>query len=138
MQQFNPNEVLREVQKYFSPGEYEFELFLLLLFPLILLAATAVYFNRANKGTFNLEEVLSEKDFEFIEMVRQTKKLEDFDRDFLIELALKSEIFPIYLIFIDKDAFLKAEADLISEIPSEKTTQNYRLQLLKKLKKQLF
>lgn len=130
---------IKAVNRYFSSGAYDFEVLLLLLFPAIIILIMLLLQKRAPSVESEMEKI-SEKDFDFIEMVRLQKGLEEFDRDFLLQLSFESSVSPVYQILIDKDVFEKIEAQLIDKISErgESTDSNKRIRYLRKLKLKLF
>lgn len=130
--------VLREVSEYFSRSDYELEILLLLLTPIVLISFVA-YFHKGFKGTYSAESSLNKRDFELIEMVRKTKRLEEFDRDFLLELAIENSIKPPYLPFIDKKSINKLEKELLKKAKHDnQKTESERLRLFRQIKQSLF
>ncbi|EKD83270.1 MAG: hypothetical protein ACD_39C00776G0002 [uncultured bacterium] len=131
-------EFLRSLSEFFSQTDYEAELLLLLILPVSMLIIFLFYINSRRSAT-SLFDTIPEKDLEFIDTVRLQKGLEEFDRDFLIELALTSRVKPGY-IFIDLDAFTKAEQGLKSKLleQGDNPEKDNKYQHLLKLKSKLF
>lgn len=131
-------ELLRSISDFFSQGDYEAEIILLFILPVSAMVIF-FFFIKSRQSSANPFESIPAKDMEFIDTVRLQKGLEEFDRDFLLELALTYKAKPGY-IFIDPDVFNKVEKNLridlneSGEIPEE----NNRFKHLLKLKKKLF
>ncbi len=132
-------ENIKAVNRYFKSGAYDFEILLVLLFPAIILILLLIFQRRSGSAQAEIEKI-PEKDFDFIEMVRLQKGLEEFDRDFLLQLSFEAGLKPIYQILIDKDAFEKIEEELIDSISErgERADANKRVRYLRKLKLKLF
>jgi hypothetical protein len=130
---------IRTVDRYFKGDSYEFEIFLALLLPAIMIILFLVFTRNKSGKTIDIEK-LSKKDFDFIEVVRLQKGLEEFDRDFLLQLAYEYALKPVYQILIDKDAYEKIENEIISDIAlkGESVNSNKRVRYLRKLKLKLF
>jgi hypothetical protein len=133
-------ELLRTLDDYFSAGNLDTEMFFLLLFPALLLIIFLFIFNRESSGNKDPFATISEKDMDFVETVRQQKGLEEFDRDFLLNLALNYSIRPVYQIFIDAEIFSSVEKELTREIldKNEDPAGNKSLKHMKHLHKKLF
>lgn len=134
------HELLRTLNDYFKAGNFETEIFMLLLFPAILILLFLYIFNRESTGSSDLLQSIAEKDMEFIETVSQQKGLEEFDRDFLITLGLNNKVRPVYKVFIDQETFEDIEKMLINEVveKGENPAANKRLTQLRLLHKRLF
>ena len=132
-------ENLKAVNRYFKGGAYDFEIFLVLLFPAFLIIIYLLLQRRQANMASELEKI-SDKDFDFIEMVRLQKGLEEFDRDFLLQLSFESSITPVYQVLIDKGVFEMVEASLLDRLnkQGESTESNKRIKYLRKLKAKLF
>ncbi|MDN5278078.1 MAG: hypothetical protein PWR01_2043 [Clostridiales bacterium] len=132
-------ENIKAVNRYFKSGTYDLEIFLALLLPAILILTFLFLYRRDAGKTLDLDEI-PEKDFDFIEMVRLQKGLEEFDRDFLLQLSVENSIAPLYQILIDKGVFEKIETRIMNEISEkgENASQNKRVRYLRKLKMKLF
>lgn len=130
---------IKAVNRYFKGGAYDFEVFLLLLFPAILLIVFLILQRRSTSVEAEIDKI-SDKDFDFIEMVRLQKGLEEFDRDFILQLSFENSIKPIYQALIDKEVFEKIETSLIDKISDkgESADGNKRVRYLRKLKLKLF
>lgn len=133
-------ELLRTINDYFSAGHFETEMFLLLLFPALLLIIFIFIFSRESTGNKDPFAAIPEKDMDFIETVRLQKGLEEFDRDFLITLALNYKIRPVYQIFIDHVTFEAIESSLVNELTekNENLTSNKSLNQIRILRRKLF
>jgi hypothetical protein len=109
------------------------------LFPAFILIIILLLQRRSASTQAEIEKI-PEKDFDFIEMVRLQKGLEEFDRDFLLQLSFEAGLKPVYQILIDKDAFEKIEEGLIDSISErgERADANKRVRYLRKLKLKLF
>ncbi|GEM_PF-928055 len=132
-------ENIKYVNRYFNSGAYDFEILLVLLFP----AITIILFLLLQKREASVQaamEKVSDKDMDFIEMVRMQKGLEEFDRDFLMQLSFENSIKPIYQVFIDKQVFEKIESIQIEKLAErdEIPDSNKRIRYLRKLKAKLF
>lgn len=130
---------IKAVKRYFTEGAYENEIFLALIFPAVLILLFILVIRR-DKSEVNIHANIPDKDFDFIEMVRLQKGLEEFDRDLLIELASENSIKPLYQVLIDKELFEKVENELIEQIAAkgESPDQNRRIRYLRKVKSKLF
>ena len=136
----NAPETIKAVDRYFSQGEdYDFEIFFLLLFPAIVILIFLYFSRKSSNKEIELDKI-PEKDMDFIEMVRLQKGLEEFDRDFLLQLSFENSVKPIYQLLIDKDVFEKVEKTLINLQKDNKTSSgsNKRLDYLRSLKFKLF
>ncbi|GAB4273192.1 MAG: hypothetical protein Kow0029_12640 [Candidatus Rifleibacteriota bacterium] len=133
-------ENIKAVNRYFKSSEYDYEIFLALLLPSILIIAFLIIYRHESGGKALDIEKIPEKDMDFIEMVRLQKGLEEFDRDFLLQLSLENSVEPIYQILIDKDVFENIESKLIDQIAAkaESANSNKRVAYLRKLKMKLF
>ncbi|MEW6711310.1 MAG: hypothetical protein AB1403_15890 [Candidatus Riflebacteria bacterium] len=132
-------ENIKYVNRYFKSGAYDFEILLVLLFPAIAIILFLILQKREAAVQAEIERV-SEKDMDFIEMVRLQKGLEEFDRDFLLQLSFENAIKPVYQIFIDKQIFEKVESFQMEKLAEmgEKVDSNKRIRYLRKLKLKLF
>jgi hypothetical protein len=136
----NAPETIKAVDRYFSRGEaYDLEIFLLLLFPAIVILIF-LYFSRKDSSKEIELDKIPEKDMDFIEMVRLQKGLEEFDRDFLLQLSFENSIKPIYQLLIDKNVFEQIERKIIkSEKRKESSSSSSkRIDYLRSLKLKLF
>ena len=131
-------EFLRSISEFFGQTNYELEMLLLLILPVILVIIFFFYVKNWRSSTHMFESIPA-KDMEFIETVRLQKGLEEFDRDFLLELALNFHVKPGY-IFIDIEVLNKAEQGLKIQLleDGEVPEKNSRYQHLLKLKSKLF
>ncbi|KAF1079692.1 MAG: hypothetical protein GQF41_4007 [Candidatus Rifleibacterium amylolyticum] len=131
-------EFLRSLSQFFSEANYEAEIILMLILPISALVIFLFYLN-SRRSSANPFESIPAKDMEFIDTVRLQKGLEEFDRDFLLELALSYKVKPGY-IFIDPEAFLKVETGFRLQLLEDGETpeNNNRFKHLLKLKKKLF
>ncbi|MFZ5949963.1 MAG: hypothetical protein ACOYXC_04630 [Candidatus Rifleibacteriota bacterium] len=130
---------IKHVNRYFKSGAYDFEILLVLLFPAITIILFLILQKREATVQAEMEKV-SDKDLDFIEMVRLQKGLEEFDRDFLMQLSFENSIKPVYQIFIDKQIFEKIESVQIEKLTEkgEMSDSNKRIRYLRKLKLKLF
>ncbi|MGM0599104.1 MAG: hypothetical protein ACQETH_04720 [Candidatus Rifleibacteriota bacterium] len=136
----NAPETIKAVDRYFSQGEaYELEIFFLLLFPAIVILIFLYFSRKSSSKEIDLDKI-PEKDMDFIEMVRLQKGLEEFDRDFLLQLSFENSVKPIYQLLIDKNIFEQVEKTLISRQKEKEgnTSRNKRLNYLRSLKLKLF
>jgi len=133
-------EILRTLNDYFSQGSYEADLFLMLLFPLILIFVFIWVMRSNSTGEKDPFLVIPPKDMDFIETLRQQKGLEEFDRDFLIDLALNNNIKPVYQIFLSLESFEKIEKSITQKLKEkdQNPSADRSLNQLKSLKKRLF
>ncbi|EKD82934.1 MAG: hypothetical protein ACD_39C00998G0004 [uncultured bacterium] len=131
-------EFLRSISDFFSQTNYEVEMLLLLILPFIMLVIFMFYL-RSRRSSTALFDSIPAKDLEFIDTVRLQKGLEEFDRDFLLEIALTYGVKPGY-IFIDAEAFTKAEHAFKIKLleQGDSPEKNGRYQHLLKLKSKLF
>jgi len=131
-------EFLRNISEFFSEGNYESEIILLLILPVSAFVIFA-FFLHSRRASANPFDSIPEKDIEFIDTVRLQKGLEEFDRDFLLELALNYKVKPGY-IFIDVEVFSKVERDFKIDLTEngEDPETNSRFKHLLKLRKKLF
>lgn len=132
-------ENIKEVNKYFKVGAYEYEILLALLFPALLILVF-LFVTRKGAGKALELDKIPQKDLDFIEMVRLQKGLEEFDRDFLLQLSVENAIMPLYQALIDKETFEKIETKLIDSLndEGENANANKRVKYLRKLKMKLF
>jgi hypothetical protein len=130
---------IREVNRYFKGGAYDFEIFLALLLPAILILLFLIFARKGAGKSIDVEE-LSDKDYDFIEVVRQQKGLEEFDRDFLLQLSFEHSVKPLYQILIDKDVYEKVEQEFVNEANEQgkHSEADKRIRHLRKLKLKLF
>lgn len=133
-------ELLEALNKYFSKTNNDLELLILLGIPFLMIALLIMFLRGLRIKHNDFSEILSDKDYEFIEIIRQTKKLEEFDRDLLIELSIQSKMKPIYLAFIDKQSFLNIEADLAHKLKKDgrPLSDNPKHKALRAIRKKLF
>lgn len=133
-------ELLRTLNDYFSQGNFEAELFLMLLFPFVLVIVFLWIVKSNSTGEKDPFAVIPAKDMDFIETLRQQKGLEEFDRDFLIDLALNNNIKPVYQVFLSLETFEKLEKTIIQQLKEKekKTSSDRSLSQLKSLKRKLF
>jgi len=131
-------EFLRSLSEFFSEANYEAEIILMLILPISALVIF-IFFINSRRSSANPFESIPAKDMEFIDSARLQKGLEEFDRDFLLELALTYKVKPGYL-FIDPEVFLKVETGLKLKLLEDGETpeNNNRFKHLIKLKKKLF
>ena len=131
-------EFLRSISEFFSDTNYEAEIILMLILPLSAVIIFLFFLN-SRRSSANPFESIPAKDMEIIDTVRLQKGLEEFDRDFLLELALTYKVKPGY-IFIDPEVFLKVETGLKLKLLEDGETpeNNNRFKHLLKLKKRLF
>jgi len=129
---------LRSLSQFFSEANYEAEIILMLILPISALVIFLFFLN-SRRASANPFESIPAKDMEFIETARLQKGLEEFDRDFLLELALTYKVKPGY-IFIDPEVFLKVETGFRLQLLEDGETPetNNRFKHLLKLKKKLF
>ncbi len=131
-------ELLRNLSVFFSQTEFEVEALLLLILPI---SAVIIYIFYANskQSSANPFAAIPAKDMEIINTVRLQKGLEEFDRDFLIELALTYNAQPGHLL-IDPEIFAKVETGFrLKLLEDGKTPENdTRFKHLIKLKSKLF
>lgn len=133
------HKLLGHLNDYFSRGDYETEIFLLLILPAFIFTLVLLLYKGGEKGEKDGFTPLSDKDFEILENIRQQKGLEEFDRDFLINLAATNAVKPIHLL-INKEIFERVERILREELAEEgkNPAQNKNMIYLSKLKKKLF
>lgn len=130
---------IKQVNRYFKDGAYEYEILLALIFPAILILIFLLVYRKESGKAFDLEAIPA-KDMDFIEMVRLQKGLEEFDRDFLLQLSMENSIKPVYQILIEKEVFEKVEGTIIDSIneKGENANASKRVKYLRKLKMKLF
>ncbi len=133
-------ELLRTLNDYFSQSNYEAEIVLMLVFPILVILVFLWVFKSSSTGDKDPFSVIPAKDLDFMETVRQQKGLEEFDRDFLIDLALNNNIWPVYQLFINLEIFESVERALLNQLKEkdENPLKNRSLNHLKELKKKLF
>ncbi len=131
-------ELLRSISDFFSQTNYEVEMLLLLILPFSMLVILMFYLH-SRRSSANPFDSIPARDLEFIDTVRLQKGLEEFDRDFLLEIALTYGVRPGY-IFIDAEAFTKAEHAFKIKLleQGDSPEKNGRYQHLLKLKGKLF
>ncbi len=131
-------EFLRSLSEFFSQSNYEAELILLFILPVSALVIF-IFFINSRRSSANPFESIPAKDMEFIDSARLQKGLEEFDRDFLLEMALTYKAKPGY-IFIDPEVFLRVEKNFRLKLIEDGETpeKNTRFNHLLKLKKKLF
>ncbi|PKL47282.1 MAG: hypothetical protein CVV42_13625 [Candidatus Riflebacteria bacterium HGW-Riflebacteria-2] len=131
-------EFLRNLSEFFSESNYEAEIILMLILPVSALVIF-IFFINSRRASANPFESIPAKDMEFIDSARLQKGLEEFDRDFLLELALTYKVKPGY-IFIDPEVFVRVETGFRLQLIEDGETpeNNTRFKHLLKLKKKLF
>ncbi|MBU1109433.1 MAG: hypothetical protein KKB51_22320 [Candidatus Riflebacteria bacterium] len=131
-------EFLRNINDFFSQANYETEMILMFIVPIGILIVLFFYVN-SRRTSGNPFDSIPAKDMEFIETVRLQKGLEEFDRDFLLEMAIIYHLKPEY-IFIDLEVFVKAEISLKTKILEDSLIpeKSAKFQHLLKLKDKLF
>lgn len=132
-------EFLRAMSDYFSQGEYETEIFLLLILPGILLTIALLFYSSKSSDDKDPFTSLPQKDFDLLDSIRMQKGLEEFDRDFLINIAFSYSIKPVHML-LDKDIFERVEQSILEKLKKtgENATSNKSLSYLKNIKKKLF
>lgn len=133
-------ELIRTLNDYFSQSNFETEIVLMLVFPILLILLFLWFFKSSSTGDKDPFSVIPVKDMDFIETVRLQKGLEEFDRDFLIDLALSNNIRPVYQIFISQETFESVEKALLNQLKEKdgNASKNRSLNQLKELKKKLY
>lgn len=134
------HELLETLNNYFSKTNDDFEFLVLLAIPILIIVILIIVLKDRKIIDDDFGKILNDEDYEFIEVIRQTKKLEEFDRDLLIELSIQSKIKPIYMSFIDKRSFLNVEADLIHNLKKsgKSLADSSKYIALRTIKKKLF
>lgn len=132
-------EVLRTLSEYFSQSQYESEILLLLILPGILLTIALLFYSSKSGGEEDAFTSIIKKDYDLLDSIRMQKGLEEFDRDFLINIAFKFSINPVHML-LDKEIFERVEISMIEKLKAsgENLTSNKSLNYLKVLKKKLF
>lgn len=129
---------LRNISEFFSRADYETEMLIMLLIPICVIVAFVLFMNN-RRSKADLFNNIPEKDLEFIETVRLQKGLEEFDRDFILEMALTFKAKPGY-IFIDLNVFKRVEQSLRQQLIEEGSIpeDNQKYQHLCRLQKKMF
>lgn len=132
-------EFLRTLSDYFSQAQYESEIFLLLILPGIVLTIALLFYNSKSSSEKDPFASIPPKDFELLDSIRMQKGLEEFDRDFLINIAFNFSVKPTHLL-LDKDCYERVEMSMIEKLrkSGENPAANKSLNYLKTLKKRLF
>ncbi len=132
-------EFLQTLNAFFNKTDPQTETFLLLILPaLIFTLVLALYKGKPAKNTDPYSS-LNKKDIETIEHIRLQKGLEEFDRDFIINIAFEFSLKPTRLL-LDQSAFTIIEERLIDKLKKngENPAQNKSLGYLKTIRKKLF
>ncbi len=132
--------ILRTLNDFFSSAPYEGEVVFVLLLPTFIIIILLIFF-REKPQPQSFEELRAiDKNIETFEVIRLQRGLEEFDRDFLLEIALEHHCAPAYKMLMNKETFERVEKELIFELKQkgESLETNKRLDYLKKLKKRIF
>ncbi len=134
------HEFLKALNDFFSGTNPATETFLLLLLPALLIGIGLLLYDVQKKREqkdpfFNL----SKTDFEVLEHVRLQKGLEEFDRDFLMNIAFTYSIKPIRML-LDQATFERIEEMMTEKLKKigANPAENKSLEYLKNIKKKLF
>jgi hypothetical protein len=132
--------VLRTLNEFFSSAPYEGEVIFILLLPTIIIAILLIFFREKSQPQSFEELRAIDKNIETFEVIRLQRGLEEFDRDFLLEIALDHHCAPAYKMLMNKEIFERVEKELIFDLKQkgESINDNKRLQYLLKLKKRIF
>lgn len=132
-------EFLQALHEFFSKSDPATETFLLLLLPGLLLSIGLVFYNnKKNKANTDPFLNVSRTDFEVIEQIRLQKGLEEFDRDFLMNIAFTYSVKPTRML-LDRATFDRIEEMMIDKLkriganPSDNKTLEFLLRIKKKL-----
>ena len=130
---------IKAMDRYFKKSSTEDYFAFFLVLPGLFLIAYIIL-TRLNAKPYEPKVTIPQKDWETFEMVRLQKSLEEFDRDFLVQLAQEFNCKPIYKILMEIDVFERVEkrlkASLIEKNINPDTNQRY--QSLLALKKKIF
>jgi len=132
-------EFLQTLNDFFNKTDPQTETFLLLILPaLIFTLVLALYKGKPVKNADPYSS-LSKKDIETIEHIRLQKGLEEFDRDFIINIAFDFSLKPTRLL-LDQNTFTAVEEMMIDKIKKngENPSQNKSLTYLRTVRKKLF
>ncbi len=134
------HEFLKALNDFFSGTNPATETFLLLLMPALLLCIALLLYDVKKKKEqrdpfFNL----SKTDFEVLEHIRLQKGLEEFDRDFLMNIAFTYSIKPTRML-LDQATFERIEEMMTEKLKKigANPAENKSLEYLKNIKKKLF
>ena len=134
------HEFLKALNDFFSSTNPATETFLLLLMPALLLCIALLLYDVKKKKEqrdpfFNL----SKTDFEVLEHIRLQKGLEEFDRDFLMNIAFTYSIKPTRML-LDQATFERIEEMMTEKLKKigANPAENKSLEYLKNIKKKLF
>ncbi len=134
------HEFLKALNDFFSGTNPATETFLLLLMPALLLCIGLLLYDVKKKKEqrdpfFNL----SKTDFEVLEHIRLQKGLEEFDRDFLMNIAFTYSIKPTRML-LDQATFERIEEMMTEKLKKigANPAENKSLEYLKNIKKKLF
>ncbi len=133
-------EFLQALDEFFSKSNSTTEIFLLLILPALLISIGLLLYDvkkkkAANDPFFNM----SKTDFDVLEHIRLQKGLEEFDRDFLINIAFTYSIKPTRML-LDQSTFERIE-DMMTEKLKKigaNPAENKSLEYLKNVKSKLF
>ena len=130
-------EFLRALSEYLGQAQYESEISMFVVF-IISLLVVLLLFQHDKKSSISFDNI-PDADLEVINAARLQRGLEEFDRDFLLEIALSFQLKPSH-IFIDPAIFDRAEKALAKQLQQagETPEQNGRYKHLQKLRKKLF
>lgn len=132
-------EFLKTLNDFFSVAQYENEIFFILMIPVLLVFIALISNYLGRSSVRPLLSSVSKKDFELIETIRLQKGIEEFDRDFLIEIALTYQINPTYIL-IDSAIYNQAVSAFKASVKEsgESPVNNERCLLLEKLREKIF
>ncbi len=133
------HEFLQALNDYFSSGSSETEIFILLIFPGVILSIALLFYSSKPLKVSDPFANMSKKDFELLEHIRLQKGLEEFDRDFLINIAFTYSV-KTTTILLDPSSFERIEQLITEKLKKngENPAQNKSLNYLQSLKKKLF
>lgn len=132
-------EFLQTLNNFFNKTDPQTETFLLLILPALIFTLVLITYKGKAAKNSDPYSSLSKKDLETIEHIRLQKGLEEFDRDFIINIAFEFSLKPTRLL-LDQSAFAIIEERLTDKLKKngENPTQNKSLNYLKTIRKKLF
>ncbi|MDD3148091.1 MAG: hypothetical protein PHD82_12355 [Candidatus Riflebacteria bacterium] len=133
-------EFLQAINEFFSNSDPATETFLILILPGVLLSIFLVFYNNhKNKASKDPFFNVSRTDFEVIEHIRLQKGLEEFDRDFLMNIAFTYSVKPTRML-LDQATFERIEQMMQEKLKriGANPAENKTLEFLLRIKKKLF
>ncbi|HNX77067.1 MAG TPA: hypothetical protein PLM07_19045 [Candidatus Rifleibacterium sp.] len=133
-------EFLQALDEFFSKSNSSTEIFLLLILPALLISIGLLLYDVKKKKAQNDPFFnMSKTDFEVLEHIRLQKGLEEFDRDFLINIAFTYSIKPTRML-LDQATFERIEEMMTEKLKKigANPAENKSLEYLKSVKSKLF